>query len=221
MGQETRGCGVRHSFCVQARSPRLSYEFSAHSTHSTNTGRHELRMVIGMTPTELEAELERLHSDSFGWALTCCGWDESEAEDVLQTAYLRVVSGKARFGGRSAFKTWLFGVIRRISQESYRRAKRHDQRAVRLVDNDLQVAPVDVESNLERAERSQRLLAALDGVSERQREVLHLVFYQDLSIAGAAEVMGVSLGSARTHYERGKARMRSLLTEEEESERPA
>ncbi len=174
-----------------------------------------------MTPTELEAELKRLHSDSFGWALTCCGWDESEAEDVLQTAYLRVVSGKARFGGRSAFKTWLFGVIRRIAQESFRREKKHSQGAVQLVEDDLQVAPEDVESNLERAEWSRRLLAALEEVSEKQREVLHLVFYQDLSIAGAAEVMGVSLGSARTHYERGKARMRSLLTEEEESERPA
>jgi RNA polymerase sigma-70 factor (ECF subfamily) len=42
--------------------------------------------------------------------------------------------------------------------------------------------------------------------------VLHLVFYQDLSISEAAVIMGVSLGSARTHYERGKARLRELLS---------
>jgi RNA polymerase sigma-70 factor (ECF subfamily) len=41
--------------------------------------------------------------------------------------------------------------------------------------------------------------------------VLHLVFYQDLSIAEAADVMDVGLGTARTHYERGKARLRQLL----------
>jgi RNA polymerase sigma-70 factor (ECF subfamily) len=46
---------------------------------------------------------------------------------------------------------------------------------------------------------------------ERQRQVLHLVFYQDLTIAQAADVMGVSLGTARTHYERGKKRLRELL----------
>ena len=70
-----------------------------------------------MSPTEVEAELERLHGESFGWALNCCGWDESEAEDVLQTTYLKIVSGKARYGGHSAFRTWLFGVIRMTAQE--------------------------------------------------------------------------------------------------------
>jgi DNA-directed RNA polymerase specialized sigma24 family protein len=49
---------------------------------------------------------------------------------------------------------------------------------------------------------------------------LHLVFYQDMSIADAAEVMEISVGSARTHYERGKARMRVIL-EERRNERPA
>ena len=43
--------------------------------------------------------------------------------------------------------------------------------------------------------------------------MLHLVFYQDLTIADAAEILGVSVGSARTHYERGKAQLRRLLGE--------
>jgi RNA polymerase sigma-70 factor (ECF subfamily) len=43
---------------------------------------------------------------------------------------------------------------------------------------------------------------------------LHLVFYQDLTIAAAADVLGISLGSARVHYERGKAQLRRHLGEE-------
>ena len=49
-------------------------------------------------------------------------------------------------------------------------------------------------------------------LSERQQEVLHLTFYQHMTIEEAARVMDVSLGSARTHYERGKARLRHLLS---------
>jgi RNA polymerase sigma-70 factor (ECF subfamily) len=60
-------------------------------------------------------------------------------------------------------------------------------------------------------------LRALGQLAERQREVLHLVFYQELTIEQAAGVMHISIGTARTHYERGKARLRELLASERAS----
>jgi RNA polymerase sigma factor (sigma-70 family) len=168
-------------------------------------------------PAELEAELERLHEDSFGWALSCCGWMDADAEDVLQTTYVKVISGRARFGGRSSFRTWLFGVIRQTAREQRRRARSHAERAELLAREPTEAGP-DVprpDEVHERSERRRRLLAALEELPDRQREVLHLVFYQDLTIREAAEVMEVSLGSARVHYERGKKRLRSLLSPED------
>jgi RNA polymerase sigma factor (sigma-70 family) len=60
-------------------------------------------------------------------------------------------------------------------------------------------------------ERNAELRRCLQQLPARQAEVLHLVFYQDLTINEAANVMRVGIGSARQHYERGKARLRTLL----------
>ncbi len=165
-----------------------------------------------MNPTELGARLQELHTESFGWALSCCGWDEQEAEDVLQTTYLKVLSGKARFEGRSSFRTWLFGVVRRTGLESHRRRAADSRRVVGLSVAGEEAHPQEgPEMLMARGETRRQLREALERLSERQREVLHLVFYQEMSIAEAADVMEVSLGSARTHYERGKGRLREML----------
>lgn len=169
-----------------------------------------------MKPRKLEAQLERLHEESFGWALSCCGQNEMEAEDVLQNTYLKILTGKARFEGRSSFKTWVFGVVRRTAQEASRRFQSEGKRVIHLVtDDEPDPDSASLDHELDRARAAENLRTAMNKLSDRQREVLHLVFYQELTIAEAADIMGVSLGSARTHYERGKERLRKLLGEGE------
>src|SRR3990172_1313324 len=82
-----------------------------------------------MEHDELEHELERLHAASWGWALACCARDHDRDGDVLQTTYLKILDGRARFDGRSTLKNWLFGVIRRTAREYERR---HRLRALRF-----------------------------------------------------------------------------------------
>src|SRR2546427_828474 len=75
-----------------------------------------------MSPADLTAELEQLHAAAFGWALSCCGWDRTAAEDVLQASYLKLLDGRARFEGRSSLRTFLLGVIARTAREARRRS---------------------------------------------------------------------------------------------------
>ena len=74
-----------------------------------------------MDESALPGELERMHPASFGWALWCCNHRREEAEEVLQTTYLKILEGTARFDGKSSLRTWLFAVIRRTAMERRRR----------------------------------------------------------------------------------------------------
>jgi RNA polymerase sigma factor (sigma-70 family) len=158
-----------------------------------------------MDRAQLERELETLHKECWGWALACCRRDPELADDALQSAYLRVLSGRARFEGRSSVRTWVFGVIRVTSMEEQRRRRSWLVRKVGLETTiDVEDPTARADANAESSEQSATLLAALATVSPRQREALQLVFYHGMTIEEAAKVMNVSIGSARTHYERGK-----------------
>lgn len=165
-----------------------------------------------MSRARLELQLSELHPFSYGWALGCCRGDRGEAEDVLQVAYLKVLEGRARFDGASSFKTWLFAVIRRTAGERRRRTWLRALALDRwLAARGAEPAHPDPEQGACRAEADGRLRAALGALPPRQRELVHLVFYQDLTLEEAARVSGISVGSARTHYHRAKARLRQLL----------
>lgn len=160
----------------------------------------------------MREELAALHDASFGWALACCGRDRGLAEEVLQDAYFRVLDGRAKFSGQAQLKTWFFGVIRLTATEHRRwgvlRFRRSSTDVERTELQDPKRAP---DSEAGARQRAEQLAVALGKLAERQREVLHLVFYQDLSIAEAAQIMGVSLGTARQHYDRGKHVLAGLL----------
>lgn len=164
-----------------------------------------------MELAELRAQLEELHTASFGWALSCCRQNYAEAEEVLQTVYLKILQGKASFDGQSKLQTWLFAVIRNTAISERRKT------LVRSIATPPFENTIDARSQieLERSEVQQRFQAALQRLPARQRETLHLVFYQELSLSEAAQVMRISVGSARQHYERGKKRLRELLDREE------
>lgn len=165
---------------------------------------------------DFRLELGRHHTASFAWALRCSRGDREEAIELLHTTYLKVLDGQAVFAGRSGFKTWLFAVIRNTARERRRRKVLERLglvRAMRLAAAERELQGPGKEGGIEEPE-ARALRAAIERLPRRQGEIIELVFYHGLSIADAAGVMGVGIGTARTHYERAKANLSKQIGSE-------
>jgi RNA polymerase sigma-70 factor, ECF subfamily len=166
-----------------------------------------------VAPPDLEQQIAALHPASLAWALACTRWNAADAEEVLQSVYLSILEGRARFDGRSTFKTWLFSVVRNMAARARRRHWLASRAPWRLGGgSEPQPDPL---TSLASRQRGDRVRRALGQLAARQREVLDLVFFHEMSVEDAASVMGVGPGTARTHYHRGKLRLLELLGKED------
>jgi RNA polymerase sigma factor (sigma-70 family) len=152
----------------------------------------------------IKSALEQHHIDCYGWALYCCNRDREMASEVLQMAYLKILEKKHTFRGTSNFRTWAFAIIRNTATD----VKRKQKKKLGLIKNENNVPETEYEimKEFEFDVRLRQLFFedALNQLSERQRQIMQLVFYHDLSLNQSAEILKISQGSARKHYDRAK-----------------
>ena len=164
--------------------------------------------ALDQNPHVSRQALEAIHSQLYGWALTRCGFDRTAAEDLMQEAYVAVLSGAARFERKSSLKTFLFGVIQNLARSRFRQIAAR----MRLVttygagadDEDPDEAQAD-------DRESRQVWKAVETLPTRQRDITELVFCRDMTIEEAAAVMGVSVGTGRVHYDRAKKALANKL----------
>ncbi len=162
--------------------------------------------ALDNNPHVSRSALEAIHSQVFGWALSRCDFDAMAAEDLMQQAYVELLAGTARFDNRSSLKTFVFGVVQNLARNRYRRLTSRlglMRRYHRLAEDQF----VQPEPDTDAAEVWQ----AVRKLPARQRDIIELVFCRELTIEEASSVMGVTVGTGRTHYARAKQALKSDL----------
>ncbi len=129
-----------------------------------------------------------------------------DAADALQDAMVSAYRGAASFRGDSAVTTWLHRVVVNACLDRMRREKVRP--TVPLPEHHDPASPRD-----EHAGTDARLdvMAALALLPEGHRTAIVLVDLQELSVAEAAEVLGVAEGTVKSRCSRGRAMLAELL----------
>ena len=160
-----------------------------------------------MRSGEAEASFEdfvRARSDSLlRTALLLTGQRRAEAEDLVQLALERAYRHWPRICGSEGPERYVRKVLASASADRWRRLARRPEQAMPSAG----LGPVVADGTNQIADRDY-LLRALAGLPPRQRAVLVLRYFDDLSEAETAAMLGCSLGTVKSQAARGLARLR-------------
>jgi RNA polymerase sigma-70 factor (ECF subfamily) len=131
--------------------------------------------------------------------------------ELVQQVYVALLEGRIDLASAKDERAYLYGVARRLCASS--RRKHAVWSRVLSAFGQSQEKQRSNEPQLVNALAVRQLNELLEKLPERQRQVVELVYAHDQTVEAAAEIMGVSVGSARTHYHRAKQRLKSLVEE--------
>ncbi|ALG08336.1 RNA polymerase sigma factor [Kibdelosporangium phytohabitans] len=135
-----------------------------------------------------------------------------EAEDVVQTAFMRIYARKPDINEPQRLQAYAWRVVKNLVNDEVRRTvtDRHhlDSGSPEHVGLLCEQAGLRVDDLVSLRDV---LLSALESLSPREREAVVLRGYGDYSLAEVAKIMGVALGTAKSYAHHGFARLRAHL----------
>jgi len=144
--------------------------------------------------------------------------NRSDAEELVQEAFLRLYRSLSSFRGESRVGTWLYRTVTNLAIDYLRREKIKRRLFFFKRSND-DYDPADFAPTTDSPQDDQIIareelgyvLQSLDKLSARQRTVLTLRHQENLSIKEIAEVLGLSQGSIKVHLHRAVQTLRASL----------
>jgi RNA polymerase sigma-70 factor (sigma-E family) len=146
-------------------------------------------------------------------------WDDAEAEDLVQECLLKVAKRWPQVSSMEMPRAYARRILINLALDG---RDRRSRRRVELGSLDaesgfpdhgpLEQSDPDAETAIDLLGQRSELLDALAHLSPQQRTVLVLRYFEDLSEAQVAEVLGCSAGTVKSSGSRGLARLRGLIS---------
>jgi RNA polymerase sigma factor (sigma-70 family) len=167
-------------------------------------------------PERFAEVFDRYYVEIHGFAARRLG--RSLADDVASETFLIAFDRRKRYDPMHGdARPWLYGIAanlisrhRRAEVRRYRALARAD--VTRAVDGHAESVAVRLDAEAQRA----RLAAALVEIADRDREVLLLVAWAQLSCEEVARALGIPAGTARSRLHRARRRTRAALADGED-----
>ncbi|MBQ3359902.1 MULTISPECIES: ECF RNA polymerase sigma factor SigK [Microbacterium] len=172
----------------------------------------DLLLAIAAGDQRAFAELyDLLSSRVFGLILRVLV-NRSQSEEVLQEVFLEIWQSASRFApNKGQGRTWIMTMAHRRAVDRVRSSQSSSDRDVRAGLRDIGVAHDSVAEQVELSMEGERVVGALSGLPEAQREAIVLAYYGGYSQNEIAALLGAPLGTIKTRMRDGLTRLRSAM----------
>ena len=130
-------------------------------------------------------------------------WED--AEELMLDAFAEAAAARTGFSGRSSFKTWLFSIGKKLALMHLRKARTSVPLPPAETDGET------AELALLRDERDRTLYRALDRLNGDYRQILILLYFEQMSHEEAGRVMGKTRKQIYNLAERGRKALKEEL----------
>ncbi len=131
----------------------------------------------------------------------------SDAEDVVQEAWVKAYRSLGRFRAGEPFRPWLLRIVANEAHNQHRSAVRRGARERRV----LPVELLDPAGEVADRESRERLLQAVGRLPDKLRTVVTCRYLLELDEAETARVLAIPKGTVKSRLSRGLAQLRTVL----------
>ena len=152
----------------------------------------------------LEALIERYQRSLYAAAFNICR-NHEDANDAVQDTFIQYYTSRKEFRDEEHLKAWLLRVAVNRAKDITRSFWRRNKISIEEYAEEI---PFENQEDRE-------LFEAVMKLPEKYRDVIHLYYYEELSVKEIAGILGASQGSVKMRLSRGRSFLRDVFKEEE------
>ena len=169
-----------------------------------------LRRIAGRDQAALAALFGRHQTRVFRFVLRLVR-SEASAEELTNEVFMEVWRNASRFEGRSTLSSWILGIAHNKAVSSLR--KRREEGLDEEFANTIADDGDDPEVVLAKADKGTLIRACLGRLTTDHREIIDLVYYQEMSVAEAAAILAIPENTVKTRMFYARKKLSELLKE--------
>lgn len=157
--------------------------------------------------------------DLFSYARRITGQEES-ARNGIQELFVRLWNNRQTLGEARSVKAYLLSTLRRILMAEIKNGRNQYSLPQAYVEGDTfkdfsaeDIVILDEESRL----KQEFVASILNSLTPKQREIVYLKYYEELSISEIADMLNINYQSVINHLQRAFLKVRSQITPEQQA----